>query len=66
MVRCHMRISPKCLVWVIFETLWVDRHPVPGHQGGTYRRDNIRPACQHCQEQQGAEITNQKRWSKGA
>jgi hypothetical protein len=25
-----------------------DRHPACGHAGGTYRRDNIVPACRQC------------------
>lgn len=56
-VRCHMKLSPKCLVWVIFETLAVDRI-IPGHRGGTYRRENIQPGCAPCQNTQGANVTN--------
>lgn len=34
-------------------TLTVDRR-IPGARGGTYRRDNIRPACGHCNSETGA------------
>ena len=30
------------------ETLEVDRWPLCGHAGGSYRRDNIVPACSDC------------------
>ncbi len=36
-------------------TLTVDRI-VPGCEGGTYRRDNIRPACKPCQDQTGGHL----------
>lgn len=29
-------------------TFVVDRYPICGHLGGTYRRDNIVPSCQDC------------------
>lgn len=39
--------------WIVtFETLTVDRI-VPGAHGGTYRRDNIRPACGRCNSETG-------------
>lgn len=28
--------------------IWVDRYPIPGKDGGTYKRGNIRPACGPC------------------
>lgn len=40
--RCY-----RCGDLLIFETLTVDRI-VPGRKGGTYRRNNIRPACGPC------------------
>lgn len=55
---CAMRLSPKCLVNVDFDTLWVDRYPIAGRDGGRYVKGNIRPACRHCQELQGANMTN--------
>lgn len=40
--RCY-----RCGRLLIFETLTVDRI-IPGKKGGTYRRNNIRPACGTC------------------
>lgn len=37
-----------CGTLLTFETITVDRYPIPGCQGGTYRRGNIRPACEPC------------------
>ena len=41
--RCY-----RCGVLLTEETVSADRI-IPGCRGGTYRRDNIRPACQRCQ-----------------
>lgn len=38
----------ECGAWVDIDSMTVDRFPIPGCDGGTYRRDNIRPACGHC------------------
>jgi hypothetical protein len=43
---------PGCTGYLTVDTVSVDRI-VPGHLGGTYRRDNIQPACSHCQSHQG-------------
>jgi hypothetical protein len=43
----------RCGVLLTADTLTVDR-VVPGCQGGTYRRDNIRPSCQPCASSTGA------------
>ncbi len=40
--RCY-----RCGTLLTIETVTVDRI-VPGCQGGTYRRSNIRPACASC------------------
>lgn len=40
--KCAFRGCPTILT---LETVTVDRYPVPGALGGTYARDNIRPAC---------------------
>lgn len=40
--RCY-----RCGVLLTVDTVSVDRI-IPGCQGGTYRRDNIRPACLPC------------------
>jgi hypothetical protein len=35
------------------DTVTVDRFPVPGIEGGTYERGNIRPACGPCNSADG-------------
>lgn len=40
--RCY-----RCGTLLTSDTLTVDRI-IPGCRGGTYRRNNIRPACQRC------------------
>lgn len=37
-----------CKTELTFSTMTVDRFPIPGHKGGRYTRDNIRPACLSC------------------
>ena len=44
----------ECGTEVNFDTLTVDRFPIPGYAGGTYRRDNIRPACAPCNQADGS------------
>jgi hypothetical protein len=46
--RCY-----RCGVLLTVDTVTVDRIK-PGCQGGTYRRDNIRPACGKCNSETGA------------
>lgn len=41
-VRCQF---DGCTTMVTFDTMWVDRFPIPGCHGGTYARGNIRPSC---------------------
>lgn len=48
--RCY-----RCGKLLIFETLTVDRI-IPGCQGGTYRRNNIRPACGPCNSETGGRV----------
>ncbi len=50
-----------CPVWLTDETLTIDRYPVPGADGGTYRRDNIRPQCMPCASHQGGKMSAQRR-----
>ena len=50
-----------CWTTVDYSGLCVDRI-VPGHMGGKYVRNNIRPSCAPCQHSQGAAITCEKRW----
>lgn len=40
--RCY-----RCGILLTFDTLTIDRI-IPGKDGGTYRRNNIRPACASC------------------
>lgn len=56
--RCHLfGLSDACLGTVTAATLTVDRI----EPGGSYRHDNIRPACTPCQNRQGALITREAR-----
>lgn len=45
-----------CRVRVTLATITVDRYPIPGCQGGTYARDNIRPACGPCNSSYGGRL----------
>lgn len=47
--RCHLKISADCIRMVDEVTLSVDRKEM----GGSYRRENIRPACKPCQDRKG-------------
>jgi hypothetical protein len=47
---------PGCAGRVTFETLWVDCYPLMRRDGGTYRRDNIRPACASCNMRHGGQV----------
>lgn len=57
----HVPCAFGCGAILTFATLWVDRFPILGHQGGSYRHENIRPACGTCQTRQGAAIANAKK-----
>lgn len=48
--RCY-----RCGQLLTVDTVTVDRIR-PGCQGGTYRRDNIRPACGTCNSSTGATV----------
>lgn len=48
--RCY-----RCGQLLTVDTVTVDRI-IPGCQGGTYRRNNIRPACLTCNSQTGAVV----------
>lgn len=50
-----------CGVLVDFETITADRHPIPGADGGTYKRDNIRPACGRCNYSEGGKLGNERK-----
>lgn len=52
--RCWLS-GPACQGSVTLDTISVERI-IPGHFGGTYRRENIRPACMPCQSRQGGQM----------
>lgn len=52
--RCY-----RCAVLLTEETVTSDRI-VPGCQGGTYRRNNIRPACIYCNSITGGATRRKK------
>lgn len=41
--------------WVDIKTMFVGRI-IPGHKGGTYRRDNVRPECRLCSCREGHKL----------
>lgn len=52
--RCY-----RCGELLTVDTVTVDRI-IPGCQGGTYRRTNIRPACGSCNSQAGGGLRSVK------
>jgi hypothetical protein len=48
--RCY-----RCGVLLTVDTVTIDRI-IPGAQGGTYRRSNIRPACGSCNSETGGAV----------
>lgn len=52
--RCY-----RCGVLLTVDTVTVDRIK-PGCHGGTYRRENIRPACGTCNSSTGATVRRKK------
>ncbi len=53
--RCY-----RCGLVLTEPSLTVDRI-VPGCEGGRYTRDNIRPACSHCNSETGGSYSH-PRW----
>jgi hypothetical protein len=49
-----------CGAVLTLDTITVDRFPLPGCQGGTYVRGNIRPACSTCNSSRGAVLRRNK------
>lgn len=49
---------------VTYETISVDRYPVPGIEGGTYSRNNIRPSCNFCNSSDGSRLGNERRLAR--
>jgi hypothetical protein len=60
--ECSLAVSSDCPGTVTFETMSVDRI-VPGIEGGTYARGNIRPACCPCNSLTGARLALARRAS---
>jgi hypothetical protein len=56
--RVKCATCPKVLT---YETLTVDRYPIMGCDGGTYKRNNIRPQCLQCNCGHGARIGHERR-----
>ena len=56
--KCAFRGCPTILT---LETITVDRYPIPGCEGGTYARDNIRPACATHNYGEGYAIAQRRR-----
>lgn len=50
-----------CPAWLTFETITVDRWPLAGCEGGTYRRGNIRPMCGPCNSRSGSYLGHARR-----
>jgi hypothetical protein len=57
---CAIRKRGICEGRVTFETLWVDRYPTAGCEGGGYTRDNIRPSCGPCNMSDGGAVGRQR------
>lgn len=57
-VRCW-----RCGILLTFETMTVDRIK-PGCKGGTYRRENLRPACPRCNSETGGKLGAEQRAKK--
>lgn len=58
---CMIDWDDNCEGLLDILTLTVDRHPLPGIEGGTYDRDNIRPACGPCNSRAGTALRDQRR-----
>ena len=56
--RCY-----RCGTLLSVDTVTVDRIK-PGIEGGTYRRDNIRPACAKCNEDTGRKLGHERTRAK--
>lgn len=64
--KCEISWDDHCLGTVDLRTLTVDRHPVPGADGGTYDRSNIRPACGPCNSRAGTALRDARRQARRA
>jgi hypothetical protein len=59
--QCTIEFSAHCLGVVDDVTMTIDRFPIPGVDGGTYDRDNIRPACGPCNSRAGTALREARR-----
>jgi len=50
----------ECGRMLTLATITVDRFPIPGCDGGTYRRGNIRAACGTCNYSHGGSVRSEK------
>ena len=50
-----------CGETLTFDTITVDRYPIPGCEGGRYVRGNIRPACLHHNCSEGGKLGNKRK-----
>lgn len=55
LVACFQQISPHCQYVCDVDTVSPDRI-VLGAEGGSYRRENLRPSCRPCQTYQGGRV----------
>lgn len=58
--RCY-----RCSTLLTVDTVTVDRI-IPGCKGGTYRRNNIRPACGRCNSITGTQVREAMKAAKAA
>lgn len=53
-----------CSEELTFETITIDRYPIPGCEGGTYKRGNIRPMCGFHNSSTGSLLGHERRKQK--
>lgn len=51
-------VCSTCPTELSFDTITIDRFPIPGCEGGRYTRDNIRPMCGPCNYSDGGKLGN--------
>lgn len=49
-----------CGRWLTYKQVTLDRFPIPGRWGGTYRRDNVRAMCRFCNNSCEFDLTDQE------
>lgn len=60
LVDCALRSSPRCTVILTVDTVTADRI-LPGCEGGSYERSNLRPACIWCNREDGTKLSVRRR-----